>query len=315
MTGLNEGLLPEEQREDRGGAVRAVLGASTKGCSRRSSGWSVTMGSLRSLRKAPQRRAAPGGAAGVTRRFPPRDDVVASTKGCSRKSSGSLLSMVTSPETTPSPQRRAALGRAAGWRLSTATPTTWPSLNEGLLSEEQRVHGLPGGGPHDRASTKGCSRKSSGRLRTGTVPPGLFTPQRRAALGRAAGAQLDQPRPRPLLVASTKGCSRKSSGPSPAGLRGRTYGASLNEGLLSEEQRAGTRLVVRWRLVRLNEGLLSEEQRVEALEAAREEGAEPQRRAALGRAAGRGVHGRSRRPGHQASTKGCSRKSSGCSGS
>ena len=60
-------------------------------------------------------------------------------------------------------------------------------LNEGLLSGEQRGGTGPFVCARPPASTKGCSRESSGSENSSAVTPAISAPQRRAAVGRAAG--------------------------------------------------------------------------------------------------------------------------------
>ena len=155
---LNEGLLSEEQRPTARKAASSRTCASTKGCSQRSS--DPRIHAVRSLSRTrlnegllseeqrpvlnqsppwlslkPQRRAALRGAA--TR----------------RGRAGSALLM--------RPQRRAALRGAATVPVLTAIVSALARLNEGLLSEEQRLDSALDGEPVVRASTKGCSQRSS----------------------------------------------------------------------------------------------------------------------------------------------------------
>ncbi len=182
----------------------------------------------------PQRRAARGRAAGQYRLALGRC-AQPSTKGCSRTSSG--------PRKLP--------GR----------PRWEPTLNEGLLADEQRGEtGRRAVQDRHRPSTKGCSRTSSG-FKTAHFPHTVVAdPQRRAARGRAAG-RVKGRKDTGLVAPSTKGCSRTSSGsyadaylwdgqpdPQRRAARGRAAGRSapspcrrrsaLNEGLLADEQRA-----------------------------------------------------------------------------
>jgi len=204
------------------------------------------------------------------------------------------------------PQRRAALARAAtvgGRRLRRLT---------------------------QHASTKGCSRESSDR-RVNNCTPSAGPPQRRAALARAA-TDAEQPREGVAVHASTKGCSRESSDVYQWGDEDEGHPAST-KGCSRESSDAGPcRGECHASTTSLNEGLLSREQRPTLT---RECGVavRPQRRAALARAATRqgphrdrqsirrlneGLlsreqrHRRDQRPAarRQASTKGCSRESS-----
>ena len=90
---LNEGLLSEEQRPDNDGADRRREGASTKGCSQRSSDRRVRL----ALARLPH---------------------LASTKGCSQRSSDNPK--FTDPASFTAPQRRAALRGAATFLRDTA---------------------------------------------------------------------------------------------------------------------------------------------------------------------------------------------------
>ena len=203
----------------------------------------------------------------------------ASTKGCSQRSSD------------------AARGTPITYKLA--------GLNEGLLSEEQRLVSKPRYRLLFPASTKGCSQRSSDR-RVGTDEGGLeslnegllseeqrrthtgasqastWVPQRRAAL-RGAATPLDVPNGTYQLAPQRRAALRGAATPAlppedidvfgpqrRAALRGAatcrparstSHWSSLNEGLLSEEQRpVGLGLVASIRRS-LNEGLLSEEQR------------------------------------------------------
>ena len=300
--GLNEGLLSEEQRHEFCVCKTWTGPASTKGCSQRSSDL-PRPARYRATQSPPQRRAALRGAATIQR--------LLRARGCRPQRRAALRGAATelSPGAcAPSrrPQRRAALrgaatlgvhrNRGSRRRASTkgcsqrssdaavsASPVAfWPAstkgcsqrssdqiglyllgprdgrLNEGLLSEEQRLAGAVATTELCSASTKGCSQRSSDLIGDDVASPEL-KPQRRAALRGAAtqgtrgvgaspaqslneGLLSEEQRPQPLWAsltldpASTKGCSQRSSD-SPAATTSRAAPCCLNEGLLSEEQR------------------------------------------------------------------------------
>ena len=208
-------------------------------------------------------------------------------------------------------------------------PALWLRLNEGLLSEEQRPPCFRTRRRRRRASTKGCSQRSSDcRLPTLTLRllsrlnEGLLSEEQRPR----ASARPSPTWPRlneGLLSEEQRHVGRSRLTPS---------GRGLNEGLLSEEQRRRPRnadnLQTRWPqrraalrgaatrqqatlstpLSSLNEGLLSEEQRPPSRHRRGRLG-EPQRRAAL-RGAATDAHRRVTGIDVGASTKGCSQRSS-----
>ena len=282
---------------DEAGAA-AIERASTKGCSQRSSDPTrqpreagtpcrlnegllseeqrLTAGPhARWWKFGPQRRAALRGAATRDSLYV-RDTVApASTKGCSQRSSDVRGARV--PAQPHSASTKGCSQRSSDLVAGLLELHVDDGLNEGLLSEEQR-HGLS-------------------KSLTGTSTE----PQRRAAL-RGAATQTCSKAER-LCPASTKGCSQRSSDPR-RWADPKVSCQSLNEGLLSEEQRR--RAPVRNKLghqrpqrraalrgaatnkngIRdavkgsLNEGLLSEEQRLDRARLLSPSGM-PQRRAAL----------------------------------
>ena len=197
------------------------------------------------MAESPQRRAALARAATTTGTRPRRwRSTLASTKGCSRESSDRQTPPVT-PMSARSPQRRAALARAATLargpvrrhivqastkgcsRESSDLPGLgWVApirrgLNEGLLSREQRHVDVDEAGSDVQvdASTKGCSRESSDPAPQRLRRQRGRSPQRRAALARAAT------------------CRAARQAPAPR--------AGLNEGLLSREQRPSAHIARR----------------------------------------------------------------------
>ena len=285
---LNEGLLAEEQRAP--GSSCWALGAHrslNEGLLSEEQRVPARSKSDRRSTWPPQRRAALGRAAG-TGKFPSRScqRITASSKGCSRKSSGPEGSLLQG-ESSRQASTKGCSRKSSGAQRPSRSSRRPRRLNEGLLSEEQRAHAavteaVGAGG----ASTKGCSRKSSAAY-GGRGSTTATRPQRRAALGRAAGSQMAWARSRSIDSPQRRAALGRAAGAGGAEHVGEVGHAST-KGCSRESSWRGppTTIPTARSPTCLNEGLLSGEQR-----------------AVLRVGLGRGLR--------VASTKGCSRESSG----
>ena len=160
--GLNEGLLSREQRP-----AAWLRHAASRGPR-------LNEGLL-------SREQRPGRTTCVRPRL-----VRASTKGCSRESSdGDPESPRARPRPAP-PQRRAALARAATERRRLLTTGADAASTKGCSRESSDAGRWEVHAGWGLASTKGCSRESSDAALAAAGRKQSPSPQRRAALARAA---------------------------------------------------------------------------------------------------------------------------------